>query len=76
MPEAPPCEGQTAAPDTGPAPTPVVSSFWTAANPSDEDVTALDAILAWPIDDRTSWAELIEEGRRHNAAVLARRGKT
>jgi hypothetical protein len=39
-------------------------------------VTALDAILAWPIDDRTSWAELIEEGRRHNAAVLARRGKT
>jgi hypothetical protein len=78
LPEAspPPCEGQTAAPETGPAPSPVVSSFWTAANSSDEDVAALDAILAWPIDDRTSWAELIEAGRAHNAAVLARRGKT
>jgi hypothetical protein len=40
-------------------------------DPSD-DVAAIQAILVWPLDDRTSWAELIESGRRHNQAVLSR----
>jgi hypothetical protein len=37
-----------------------------------DDVAAIQAILAWPLDDRTSWAEMIESGRRHNEAVLFR----
>jgi hypothetical protein len=44
---------------------------FTEPAPSD-DAAAIQAILAWPLDDRTSWAELIESGRRHNEAVLAR----
>ena len=64
----PPSEGQA-------APEPRARD-WTAPDLSDDDVAARDAILAWPIDDRTSWAELIEAGRAHNTAVLARRGKT
>ncbi|MGO9601661.1 MAG: hypothetical protein ACLP7Q_27110 [Isosphaeraceae bacterium] len=49
---------------------------WTAPNLTTDEVAAVESILAWPLDDRTSWAELIEAGRAHNAAVLARRGKT
>jgi hypothetical protein len=64
----PPSEGQAA-----PEPR---ARYWTAPDLADDDVTALDAILAWPLDDRTSWAELIEAGRRHNEAVRARRGRT
>ncbi|MGO9597366.1 MAG: CHC2 zinc finger domain-containing protein [Isosphaeraceae bacterium] len=63
----PPSEGQAA-----PEPR---ARYWTAPNLADDDVAALDAILAWPIEDHTSWAELIESGRAHNAAILARRGK-
>jgi hypothetical protein len=56
---------------TKPAPKPELP-YWTAPNLSAEDSAAVDAILAWPLDDRTSWTEMIESGRRHNEAVLSR----
>jgi hypothetical protein len=64
----PPSEGQA-----GPQPR---ARFWTAPDLADDDLAALDAILALQIDDRSSWAELIEAGRAHNAAIMARKGKT
>jgi hypothetical protein len=39
--------------------------------PSD-DAAALEAILAWRLDDRTSLTEIIESGRQHNKLVLSR----
>jgi hypothetical protein len=39
--------------------------------PSDDEA-AIHAFLPGPLDDRTSWAELIESGRRHNEYVLSR----
>jgi hypothetical protein len=44
---------------------------FTEPAPSD-DVAAIEAILAWPLDARWSWTELTESGRRHNEAVLSR----
>jgi hypothetical protein len=44
---------------------------FTEPAPSD-DAAAIEAILAWPLDDRWSWTELTESGRRHNEAVLSR----
>jgi hypothetical protein len=49
---------------------------WTAPNLTTDEVAAVESILAWPIDDRTSWTGIIEAGRRHNEAVRARRGRT
>jgi hypothetical protein len=51
--------------------------YWFAPNPAPGDVDLLDAILdipagaPWP-----AFGDSIEEGRRWNEAVLARRGKT
>jgi hypothetical protein len=42
--------------------------------PSDDEA-AIQAILAWPLDDRTSWAEMIESGRAHNEIVLSQHAK-
>jgi hypothetical protein len=36
-----------------------------------DNTAALDAILNWPLDDRGSWAAMIEDGRRHNEALTA-----
>jgi hypothetical protein len=39
--------------------------------PSDDEA-AIQAILGWPLNDRTSFAEILESGRKHNEAVLSR----
>jgi hypothetical protein len=39
--------------------------------PSD-DAAAIEASLGWALDARWSWSELVESGRRHNAAVVSR----
>jgi hypothetical protein len=44
--------------------------YWVAPNLTADEVAAVESILAWPLDDRTSWAMIIEAGRKHNEAVL------
>jgi hypothetical protein len=45
---------------------------WTARDASLLDLAVVEACRLWPLDDRASIAELIEQGRRHNETVLAR----
>jgi hypothetical protein len=54
-------------PEAAPEPEP---PYWFAPNLSADDVDAIQAIRAWPLNVRTSWAEQIEAGRKHNEVVL------
>jgi hypothetical protein len=69
---SPPAEPE---PEPAPEPEPRLP-HWVAPNLTADEVAAVEAILAWPLDDRTSWAGIIEAGRAHNAAIMARKRKT
>jgi hypothetical protein len=69
-------EGTSCPSPDEPAPGPRLP-YWIAPELTADDLAALEAIVAVP--PGASWpalAQMIEEGRRHNESVMARRGKT
>jgi hypothetical protein len=46
------------------------SPYWFPPNLTADDAAAIQEIRSWPLDDRSSFAESSEAGRKHNEAVL------